>query len=202
LGVSGNVSAVIIGCSTGGPNALASLIPLLPANLSVPVLIVQHMPVVFTKLLAERLNALSGLAVTEAQPGDLVERGHVYIAQGGSHLVVRRMKSQIVLDLDDGPPENFCKPSVDVMFRSAVEVWGGALLAVILTGMGSDGLRGSRAVDIAGGKILAQDEESSVVWGMPGAVAKAGLATDVLPLSDMAAAVSGRVPSANHRLPA
>jgi two-component system chemotaxis response regulator CheB len=189
----GPVTAVVIGSSTGGPNALAEVIPALPSSFPVPVLIVQHMPEVFTKLLAERLDARSQLSVREGQEGDIVRRGRVYIAPGGKHLVVRRGEGQAVLACTDGPPENFCRPAVDVLFRSAVEVWGGGLLAVMLTGMGNDGLAGSRAIDEAGGMILAQDEDTSVVWGMPGAVVRAGLAREVLPLEGIAPAIVGRV---------
>jgi two-component system chemotaxis response regulator CheB len=158
----------------------------------VPVLIVQHMPEVFTRLLAERLDARSLAPVREAHAGDVVERGSVYVAKGGLHLAVRRNGVRIEVECGDGPPENFCRPAVDVLFRSAVEVWGSGVLAVMLTGMGSDGLVGSRAVVEAGGTVMAQDEATSVVWGMPGAVAKAGLASALLPLADVAQAIVER----------
>lgn len=190
------VAAVVVGSSTGGPNALAQVIPLLPSTLPVPVLIVQHMPEVFTKLLAERLDARSSVPVREAQQDEVIEPGTVYIAQGGTHLAVHRLNGRAVIECADGPAENFCKPAVDVLFRSAVEVWDGQLLAVMLTGMGNDGLEGSRAVVAAGGTVLAQDEETSVVWGMPGAVARAGLASDLLPLPAVASAIAGRVAAA------
>lgn len=186
------VSAVVLGSSTGGPVALTNIIPLLPASLPVPVLIVQHMPPVFTRMLAERLNERSALSVVEAAEGMTVRRG-VYIAPGGSHMVVRRAGTEVVVALDDGPPENSCKPAVDVLFRSAVPVWGAGLLAVVLTGMGQDGLKGIEPIVGAGGSAIVQDEVSSVVWGMPGAVAQAGLAEEILPLVDIPSAIHRRV---------
>jgi two-component system chemotaxis response regulator CheB len=186
------VGAVVIGSSTGGPNALSEVVGGLPATLPVPVLVVQHMPEVFTRLLAERLDARCIPPVREVHQGDVVEAGTIYIAQGGAHFSVRREGVRVVADCTDDPPENFCRPAVDVLFRSAVEVWGSGLLGVMLTGMGSDGLEGSRGIVEAGGTILAQDEETSVVWGMPGAVAKAGLASDLLPLGEVARAIVER----------
>jgi two-component system, chemotaxis family, protein-glutamate methylesterase/glutaminase len=187
------VSAVVLGSSTGGPVALGNVIPHLPANLAVPVIIVQHMPPVFTRMLAERLNERSALTVVEAADGMIVERGTVYIAPGGNHAVVRRSGTDVVIALDDGPAENSCKPAVDVLFRSAVPVWGGSLLAVVLTGMGQDGLEGVKPIVAAGGSAIVQDEASSVVWGMPGAVAQAGLAEQILPLDDIPGAIQRRV---------
>lgn len=192
------VEALLIGCSTGGPDALARLLPRLPADLGVPVLVVQHMPPVFTTMLAERLDKLSALTVREAADGDPVRAGQVLIAPGDFHLRLRRGGTEVRAVLDQGPQENFCRPAVDVMFRSAHEVWGSSVLAVVLTGMGQDGLAGARALASSGARILAQDEASSVVWGMPGAVAGAGLADDVLPLDGLAdriiaATRSGRV---------
>lgn len=177
---------VVIGVSTGGPNALAEVIGALPGPLAVPVVIVQHMPPVFTRLLSERLDATCKVSVVEAQDGMELLPGRIHLAQGGSHLVLRRRAASLRLALDDGPPEQSCKPAVDVLFRSAAELYGDAVLAVVLTGMGRDGLAGSQAVVAAGGTVLAQDEASSVVWGMPGFVARAGLATQVLPLKDVA----------------
>lgn len=194
------VTAVVIGSSTGGPNALAQVIPQLPSGLAVPVLIVQHMPEVFTKLLADRLDTRSMVTVHEAQQDQEVQSGSVYIAQGGTHLSVRRDGVRTVMDCGDGPPENFCRPAVDVMFRSAVEVWGSGLLAVMLTGMGSDGLEGSRAVVAAGGTVIAQDEATSVVWGMPGAVARDGLASELLPLGAVADAIVERTMALTRRV--
>jgi two-component system chemotaxis response regulator CheB len=185
------VRGVVIGVSTGGPPALSALIPALPADLSVPVLVVQHMPPVFTRLLAERLNELSVLPVHEAKEGMLVEPGHVYVAEGSRHLVLDSRAGVVRLVLDDGPPENSCRPSVDVTLRSAAQVWGMSTLAVILTGMGSDGLEGVRVLRETGARIVAQDEASSVVWGMPGVVARAGLADEVIPLDDISSAIVG-----------
>jgi two-component system chemotaxis response regulator CheB len=182
--------AVVIGSSTGGPQALTELVPRLPANLGVPVLVVQHMPPLFTRLLAERLDARSALHVVEAAPGMEVLPGTVYIAAGGTHLVVRRQGTALVTAIDDGPPENSCKPSVDVLFRSASHAFGPHVLAVVLTGMGQDGLEGARVIQSGGGVVYAQDEPSSVVWGMPGAVVRAGIAREILELSDIAPAIA------------
>jgi len=173
---------LVIGVSTGGPNALAKLIPALPSRLPLPVLIVQHMPPTFTRLLAERLDAASPLRVLEAEDGMEVAPGRVIIARGDYHLRVRKMGPQTVCALDQGPHENSCRPAADVLFRSAAEAYGGAVLSAVLTGMGSDGQRGTETVKAAGGYSIAQDEPSSVVWGMPGAVVEAGLANQVLPL--------------------
>ena len=181
---------LVIGSSTGGPHALTEVIPQLPAGLPVPVLLVQHMPALFTKLLAERLDARSALEVVEVSSEMPVVPGKVYVAAGGTHMVTRRSGTSVLVTTDDGPPENSCKPAVDVMFRSAVQVWGGRVLAVVLTGMGHDGLEGCQRICDAGGTVVAQDEQSSVVWGMPGAVSRAGLATEILPLRDVAAAIT------------
>jgi two-component system chemotaxis response regulator CheB len=177
---------VVIGVSTGGPAALESLLPKIPATFPLPVVIVQHMPRLFTGLLAERLNGLCSLRVREAAPDTQAEPGVIDIARGDWHLEIRR---DLRLRLNQDPPENFCRPSVDVLFRSAVQVCGGRVLGVILTGMGSDGLRGSRAIRAAGGSVLAQDGATSVVWGMPGAVALAGLANKVLALEAVPAEI-------------
>lgn len=184
---------VVIGVSTGGPVALSSVIPALPADLNVPVVIVQHMPPVFTKLLAERLNAASPLEVVEAADLMPLVPGRVYIAAGGFHLTMATVRGTNVLRLDDGPMENSCKPAVDVTLRHAKTLWGPRTLTVILTGMGSDGLAGARDLRQVGGKVLAQDAETSVVWGMPGAVIKAGVADAVLPLSQIAPAIVSAV---------
>lgn len=190
---SGRVAAVVMASSTGGPNALNEIVPALSGNLRVPVLLVQHMPVTFTRHLAERLDGISALHVVEAAPGTVVEAGHLYVARGGEHMEVRRSGGQIVIELNSKPPENSCRPAADVLFRSAVAAWGGDLLGVVLTGMGQDGMLGAKAIVEAGGAVLAQDADSSVVWGMPGAVVNAGLAAEVLPLSGMAAAMEARV---------
>jgi two-component system chemotaxis response regulator CheB len=184
---------VAIGTSTGGPNALLEVIPKLPAQFPVPVVITQHMPPMFTRLLAERLSTHSRNPVREAAEGDVILPGTVWVAPGDHHLVLQRQNDQVVATLSKAPPENSCRPAVDVMLRSVVDCFGGRVLSVILTGMGQDGLRGSELVHDAGGMVLAQDEASSVVWGMPGFVARAGIANAVLPIADVAAAIVSRV---------
>ncbi len=181
--------AVVIGVSTGGPQALTQVLPKLPRELKVPVVVVQHMPPVFTKMLAERLDAQCLVTVVEAENGMLLKPGHVYLAAGGHHLRLEQRGDGVVCVLDDSPPENSCRPSVDVTMRSAREVWGSRTLAVMLTGMGLDGLLGVRGLKEVGARVIAQDEATSVVWGMPGAVAKEGLADHVLPLGQIGAAV-------------
>lgn len=187
LGLSADV--VAIGVSTGGPNALAELLPRLPADLSIPVVIVQHMPPVFTKLLAERLNSQSPLTIVEAEHDQEVKPGRVYLAPGGQHMEVRRILGRVVTTLHEGPAENSCRPAVDVLFRSVAKVYGGQSLAVMLTGMGQDGLKGCEQIQASGGSILAQERQSCAVWGMPGAVVDAGLAKAVLPLDQIAAEI-------------
>jgi two-component system chemotaxis response regulator CheB len=188
---------VVIGVSTGGPAALEVLLPRIPAAFPLPILIVQHMPRLFTGLLAERLNGLCPLRVREAAPEAHAEPGVVDIARGDWHLELTR---DLRLRLNQNEPENFCRPSVDVLFRSAALVCAGRVLGVILTGMGSDGLAGSRAIRSGGGVILAQDGATSVVWGMPGAVANAGLANKILPLDAIAAEIL-RIVAASHLRP-
>jgi len=180
---------LVIGSSTGGPDALLAVIPKLPADFPLPIAIVQHMPPVFTKMLAQRLDLLSKLEVREAVNGDVVRRGQVLIAPGDYHLELRREGMSVKAFLQQGPPENFCRPAVDVMFRSAAEAYGGRILALIMTGMGHDGAQGAGVISGKGGYVLAQDEQSSVVWGMPGAVSDAGFADEVLPLTEIVAGV-------------
>jgi two-component system chemotaxis response regulator CheB len=175
-----------IGCSTGGPDALSQIVRAFPATLPVPVVVVQHMPPVFTKMFAERLDRTASVRVVEAESGTPLEAGTVYVAPGDFHLEVARRGTGIQTQLTSAPPENYCRPAVDVLFRSVAKVYGGSVLAVILTGMGQDGKRGCEHLRTAGAEIVAQDEASSVVWGMPGAVVGAGLADSVLPLQDMA----------------
>jgi two-component system chemotaxis response regulator CheB len=178
-----------IGVSTGGPAALDILLPALPASFPLPVLVVQHMPELFTRLLAERLNGRCPLQVREAVEGEPVRVGTVYIAKGNWHMEVvaaARTSTPPTLRLHQGAPENHCRPAVDVLFRSAAAVYGAGVLAVVLTGMGSDGMLGCRVICEHGGSVLAQDQASSTVWGMPGAVANAGLAHKVLPLNAIA----------------
>jgi two-component system chemotaxis response regulator CheB len=179
-------TVLAIGVSTGGPAALDIILPLLPANFPLPVLIVQHMPELFTKLFAERLNGRCRLAVHEAAEGEPVRTGTIYIAKGNWHMEVlsaARLGAPPTLHLTQGPLENHCRPAVDVMYRTAASVYGSGVLALILTGMGSDGLAGSRIIRDQGGAVLAQDQATSAVWGMPGAVTNAGLAQKVLPLN-------------------
>jgi two-component system chemotaxis response regulator CheB len=174
---------VAIGVSTGGPTALGAILPQLPASFPLPVLVVQHMPPLFTRVLAERLQAVSKLRVEEASQGAPVEAGKILIAPGDYHLKVSSVGGKVRAFLDQSPPLNSCRPAVDALFASVGEVYGGAAIAVILTGMGHDGLRGAEILKARGASILAQDEATSVVWGMPGAVVNAGLADRVLPLS-------------------
>jgi two-component system, chemotaxis family, protein-glutamate methylesterase/glutaminase len=195
-----------IGSSTGGPDALAEVLTRLPADFPLPVVVVQHMPPVFTKLFAQRLDGKCSLDVREAQSGDVVRPGQVLVAPGGHHMTLRRQGDVVRVLLDQGTPENFCRPAVDPLFRSVGDLYGGRTLALVLTGMGQDGLRGCDRVHAAGGQVVVQDERTSVVWGMPGAVAGAGLAHRVLPLRDIApdilATVSrSRTPSLTRRQP-
>ena len=178
---------LLIGSSTGGPQALMTLIAEIgPVIDRVPVLITQHMPPTFTTILAEHLARTGRRPAAEGVEGETVMAGRIYLAPGGKHMRVARRNGGAVIALDDGPPVNFCKPAVDPLFASAVDVWQGAIQAVILTGMGSDGMRGGKQVVAAGGSVIAQDEATSVVWGMPGAAANAGICAAVLPLGQIA----------------
>ncbi len=193
----GSLRAIGIGCSTGGPQALAALLRGLGRSLPVPIVAVQHMPAGFTAMLADHLDRLGGPGCAEARDGEAMQPGRLYLAPGERHILVEvGIDGQLVARLSEAPPENFCRPAVDPMLRSLSAACGGELIAVILTGMGQDGLLGCRAVAEAGGMVLAQDEASSVVWGMPGAVARAGLAQALLPPDGLAeqilAAVSTR----------
>jgi two-component system chemotaxis response regulator CheB len=177
---------LLIGASTGGPQALNSVVTQIGGVLErAPVLITQHMPPMFTAILAEHLTRLAGRPVREAQDGEEINAGGIYIAPGGRHMKVARRDGIAVIALDDGPPINFCKPSVDPLFASAAEIWGHKVLGLVLTGMGADGLAGARAIVDAGGTVVAQDEATSVVWGMPGQVAHAGLCSALLPLAEI-----------------
>ena len=184
--LSAGFDVLAIGVSTGGPNALAVLLPALPADFPAPIVVVQHMPPMFTRLLAERLNAQSPLRVVEAQAGDILRPGSVYIAPGDFHMTLLRKGVDAAVALNQDSPENSCRPAVDVLFRSVATVFGARTMGVILTGMGQDGLHGCEHLRSAGGHVLAQDEATSVVWGMPGFVARAGLADRVLPLDQIA----------------
>lgn len=189
----GEVAVVAIGSSTGGPNALAEVLPALPANLPVPVLVSQHMPPLFTRFLAERLAPRCALPIAEAEHGRVLVPGRIWLAPGDYHLTVSSLGAQVVIQTPQSPPVHSCRPSVDVMLRSAVSVFGGRILAVILTGMGQDGHEGCQLVRDAGGQVLVQDEATSVVWGMPGVVARAGLADAVLPLHRLGREIVDRV---------
>ena len=187
------VKVLAIGASTGGPNALTELISQLPGNLGVPVLIVQHMPPLFTQLLAERLDCSSALSVREGFDGAVVRPGEVWLAPGGYHMTVMRKGTEIILKTNQNAPEHSCRPAVDVLFRSVAEVYGSNALALVLTGMGRDGTAGCQSLDKCGAEILVQDESSSVVWGMPRSVVEAGVAGAVLSLKDIAPAIIMRM---------
>lgn len=190
------VRMVVVGSSTGGPQALSTLVTALTTPPRVPVVVVQHMPPVFTHQLAARLDRLGPARVSEAVDGEELRPGHVYIAPGGEHLLVRNVRGTLRAVLDQGPPVNFCKPSVDVMFDSAVEAVGGDMVCAVLTGMGSDGRNGAGKIVAAGGTVFAQDEATSVVWGMPGAVTTSGFAHRVLPLDEVPGALEAAVAAA------
>jgi two-component system chemotaxis response regulator CheB len=178
---------LLIGSSTGGPQALMTLVADIgPVIDRFPVLITQHMPPTFTTILAEHLARASRRPAHEAVDGEIVKAGRIYLAPGGRHMRVVRHGAETAIALDDGPPVNFCKPAVDPLFNSAIDVWQGGIMSVILTGMGSDGMRGGKDIVAAGGSVIAQDETTSVVWGMPGAAANAGICAAVLPLNQIA----------------
>ncbi len=184
-------NAIGVGSSTGGPQALFTLLSDIAPTLRVPVLISQHMPATFTTILAEHIGRLSGCPCHEGKDGEAVQRGHIYIAPGNYHMTVEASGGEKVIHLNQDPPENYCRPSVDPMLRSMAIAYGPSLLTIILTGMGHDGLRGCESAAAAGGAIIAQDEKTSVVWGMPGAAANAGLCTSILPLPDIGPYVLG-----------
>ena len=178
---------LLIGASTGGPQALNTVMARLDGVYErAPVLITQHMPPTFTAILAEHLARIAKRPVHEARDGEEINAGTVYLAPGGRHMQVARRGGVAVVALDDGPPVHFCKPAVDPLFASAAQAWGPKVMALVLTGMGTDGLTGAQAVIDGGGHVLAQDEETSVIWGMPGQVARAGLCSAVLPLDEIA----------------
>jgi two-component system chemotaxis response regulator CheB len=201
------IEVVAIGVSTGGPTALEQVVPALPPDLEVPVLVVQHMPPMFTKLLADRLDARSALSVSEAVRGDPVRAGRVLVAPGGLHMVPVADRLGVVpgrpptahVSLTEDPPVHSCRPAVDPMLRAAVDIWDAGVLAVVLTGMGADGREGARLVARAGGRVLAQDEATSVVWGMPGYVVEDGTADEVLPIERVADAITHRVRASRGR---
>ncbi|MDH5722310.1 MAG: chemotaxis response regulator protein-glutamate methylesterase [Alphaproteobacteria bacterium] len=177
----GRPDILAIGSSTGGPNALFKVVKDLK-NIDIPIVITQHMPKTFTKVLAQHITDQTGIETFEGEEGMTVERGKAYVAPGGMHMVFRKDGMNVKIKLDDGPPENFCKPAVDVMLRSLISIYGKKVLCAILTGMGSDGLKGAQELAGLGGRIIAQDEKTSIVWGMPGAVAQNQLCSAVLPL--------------------
>ncbi len=174
-----------IGVSTGGPQTLTEIFKELPGNFPVPILVVQHMPPLFTKQLAERLNKISAIQVKEAEEGEPVKEGVAYIAPGDYHMVVKKECNQKVIHLHQGPPKNNCRPSVDVLFESLAEIYNGTCLALVLTGMGRDGAEGAQAIKKKGGAVIAQDANTSIVFGMPRAVIESGAADEVLPLSEI-----------------
>lgn len=179
-------AALAVGSSTGGPQALITLLSSLDGNLKLPILITQHMPATFTTLLAEHISRGTPFTCSEGADGDRLRPGHIHLAPGGYHMEVEDAEGGPVIRLNQNPPENFCRPAVDPMLRSLTRIYGGRLMVVILTGMGADGMRGCKDVVAANGSVVAQDEASSVVWGMPGAVATAGLCSAVLPLPEIA----------------
>ena len=188
------VEAVVIAVSTGGPSALEAMLPKLPVDLGVPVLIVQHMPKLFTGALAERLDRLCGLPVQQGRDGALIKPGSIWLAPGDSHMeIAQGAAGTRIVRLHQGPMLNSCRPSADYLFRSAAQLLGAGTLALVMTGMGSDGFDGAQSVREAGGTILAQDEATSAVWGMPGRVARGGLAAATLPLSMLAGELTKRV---------
>lgn len=189
------VDILAIGASTGGPNALTDLLHLLPENFPVPIVIVQHMPPLFTRLLAERLTAKSKLIVKEGEDGEELKPGHAWVAPGNFHMEIVKNGIKKIIRLNQNLPENSCRPAVDVLFRSVSQAFGPNVLSVMLTGMGHDGLSGSKDIISNGGVLLAQDEASSVVWGMPGAVVEAGLASVVKPIDQLATEIVNRVKS-------
>lgn len=180
----GKPDILAIGSSTGGPQALFAALKAM-GPIDIPVVITQHMPATFTKILAEHICQQTGLTAIEADEGMIVEPGKVYVAQGGKHMLFERDGINLKIKLDDGPMENFCKPAVDPMLRSLIDLYGNRVLFTILTGMGHDGFKGAQLLTEKGGRVIAQDEATSVVWGMPGAVAQAGIASEVLPLDQI-----------------
>jgi two-component system chemotaxis response regulator CheB len=184
---------VAIGTSTGGPNALTEVLPRIPPDFPVPIVVVQHMPPIFTRLLAERLASRSAIPVDEGSAGAILTPGHAWIAPGNFHMTVIRAGVDWRLNLSQAPPENSCRPAVDVLFRSVAAAYGANVLGVVMTGMGSDGTVGAQHIRDAGGEVIIQDEASSVVWGMPGLVCAAGQADGVYPLDQLAPEITRRV---------
>jgi two-component system chemotaxis response regulator CheB len=196
--VAQRVDVLVIASSTGGPKALLEIIPQFPPDFPVPVLIVQHMPPVFTKHFAKNLSDNSNIRVEEGTTGDPLQAGRAWVAPGNYHMTLKRDGTMVRIHLNQDPPQHSCRPSADVLFRSAAELYGPSTLGVVLTGMGQDGLRGSECIAEMGGQIIVQDEASSVVWGMPGFVAKAGLADAIVPLNHLFAEIEKRVTKARN----
>ena len=186
IGAAGKPEVVVLGISTGGPQSLTQMLPKLPADLSIPILIVQHMPPMFTKSLADDLNKKCALSVSEGHNGQLVQPGHIIIAPGGKQMKIRKFQENIIISITDDPPENSCKPAVDYLFRSVAHTFGGRALGVIMTGMGNDGTLGCRLLKRNGAPILTQDEATCVVYGMPKQPADEGLADVIAPLDRIA----------------
>ena len=189
LTVSSDIKAILIGVSTGGPRALAEAMPLLCEKVDVPIFIVQHMPPTFTQSLAKSLNSKCRYTVMECRDSDIVKERHAYIAPGGKHMLLIKRHKTIRTVVGNQPPENGCKPSVDILFRSGATVYGKDIIAIVLTGMGVDGTKGSGILKRAGASIIVQDDKTSVVWGMPGSVKASGNADKVLPLNKIPYAV-------------
>jgi two-component system chemotaxis response regulator CheB len=183
------IEALFIGSSTGGPEALRQVVQGLVGQVKVPIFLTQHMPVLFTKILADHLAKQCNAKVVEAEHNMIPVPGQFHLAPGGKHMVVARGASGVLIHLNDDPPENFCKPAVDPLFRSAVQAYGDHILAVVLTGMGHDGREGGRKIVERGANIIVQDEASSVVWGMPGSIATAGLASAIKPINEIAPSI-------------
>jgi two-component system, chemotaxis family, protein-glutamate methylesterase/glutaminase len=188
-----HIDIVTIGTSTGGPNALAEVLPRIPKDFPVPIVVVQHMPPVFTRLLAERLSSRSEISIEEGSSGVVLTPGRCWIAPGNYHMTVKRVGMSRRLDLNQEAPENSCRPAVDVLFRSVASAYGPNTLALVMTGMGSDGVNGTRYIRDAGGEVIIQDEASAVVWGMPGLVYAAGQADSVYPLDQLGMEITRRV---------
>jgi len=196
------IEIVAIGTSTGGPAALAEVLPRIPNDFPVPIVVVQHMPPIFTRLLAERLASRSAIPVEEGRPGVVLSPGHAWIAPGNFHMKVIRAGAGWCLNLNQGSKENSCRPAVDVLFRSVAAACGANVLGVVMTGMGSDGVLGAQAIRDTGGEVIIQDEASSIIWGMPGLVHASGLADAAYPLDCLAAEITHRVlESRGHRVP-
>ena len=187
------IEIVTIGTSTGGPNALAEVLPRIPHDFPVPIVVVQHMPPIFTRLLADRLASHSEIPVHEGSAGDVLCAGQAWIAPGNFHMIVKGTAAASRLELNQGAPENSCRPAVDVLFRSVAEVYGASALAVVMTGMGSDGVLGAQQIREKGGEVIIQDEASAVVWGMPGLVYASGQADAVYPLNQLGQEITRRV---------